>query len=142
MPEAKFTGPEFVPEHDQIRLTGQIDRIRAFMLDGLWHTYEEVARATKSPATSVSSQLRNLRMAENGGYSVERRNRGIRGNGLFEYRMTVTLVDKATLEAQVQRRREILAEAEARYVRAKDQVALAEAELAAYNKPFGQGELF
>jgi len=129
----KFTGPVFVPEHDQERLDTQIERIKGFMADGQWHTYGEIALATGSPATSVSSQLRNLRMDENGGFIIERQYRGDRRQGLFEYRLLTAVRSHEYLVARVARRQEIFAEAEARYISAKTQMGLAEKELRDFN---------
>jgi len=81
-----FDGPEYRPE-DHGRLSKQHDRIKDLMLDGEWRTLEEIAQATGDPASSVSAQLRHLRKPRFGGYTVERRARGQRDHGLFEYRV-------------------------------------------------------
>ena len=128
----KFVGPEYMPVHDESRLSKQIYRIRYVMLDGCWRSLQEVARLSNSPSTSVASQLRNLRMPENGGYVVDRRARGDRNTGLFEYRLSIAVVDRAHLIEQVRRRTEILTEAEARYVKAKHELAEAEAAVVEY----------
>jgi len=128
----KFTGPEYEPSNDEARLTKQLDRIVAVMSDGGWRTHQEIAFAAKAPATSVSSQLRNLRMKENGGWTVERRARGDRKAGMFEYRLVQTIINKEHLLEQVKRRREILEEMEARYLKAKKELQDAEDALAVY----------
>ena len=38
--DSEFDGPEYKPEHDQKRLTGQILRVFSFMKDGNWHTLD------------------------------------------------------------------------------------------------------
>lgn len=81
----KFDGPDLQPE-DHARLGGQITRILVLMRDGQWRTLRQIAVWTKSPEASVSAQLRNLRKAKHGGYTIERRH--VR-NGLFEYRLMV-----------------------------------------------------
>ncbi len=81
-----FEGPTYSAEHDQARLMGQHERVRALMIDGHWRTLGEIEALTGAPAASASAQLRHLRKARFGGYQVERRARGDRSSGLFEYR--------------------------------------------------------
>lgn len=81
---ARFSGSDYIPSRDDVRLDPQLDRIRALMLDGKFRTLAEIARKTKSPAPSVSAQLRHLRKKQHGGYIVEKR---YLGDGLFEYRV-------------------------------------------------------
>ncbi len=58
------------------------------MRDGKWRTLDEIATFTGDPHASVSAQLRHLRKARFGGHKVEKRARGDRHCGLFEYRLT------------------------------------------------------
>lgn len=67
-----FDGPDFDPERDQARLTGQLLDIFDLMKDGKKRTVEEIAERTGHPETSVSAQLRHLRKPRFGGYCVER----------------------------------------------------------------------
>jgi hypothetical protein len=83
-----FDGPEYSPKHDRARLTLQLEKIRVLMLDGQWRTIREVSRLTGAPEASASAQLRNLRK-EPHAYEVQRRARGDRSDGLFEYRLVV-----------------------------------------------------
>lgn len=83
----RFNGPCYSPEHDNARLTGQILRVFEFMASGDWHTLREIAAATGDPESSVSAQLRHLRKERFGSHVVEKRNRGDRSIGLFEYRL-------------------------------------------------------
>jgi hypothetical protein len=83
----RFNGATYAPKHDQVRLTGQIERIHKLMTDGLWRTLSEIEVCTGDASASISAQLRNLRKKRFGGYTVERRARGDRAHGLFEYRM-------------------------------------------------------
>lgn len=85
----KFNGPEFRPEHDQARLTGQCLRVRDLMLDGVWRTVQQIAFLTNDPEPSISAQLRALRKPRFGSYVVERRARGDRSSGLFEYKVSL-----------------------------------------------------
>ncbi len=82
-----FNGPEYRPEEDKARLTGQALRVRSFMLDGAWRTVSEISESLGDPAPSVSAQLRHLRKPRFGSYIIERRSRGDRKRGLFEYRL-------------------------------------------------------
>lgn len=91
--EPHFNGPEYQPELDFVRLTGQIERIRNIMMDGKWRTLSDIECLTGDPAASISAQLRHLRKPRFGGYVVDKRRRGNRRAGLFEYRVT-------TLQAQ------------------------------------------
>ncbi len=85
----KFNGPDYDPEQDDIRLTGQIERIFNLMQDGRWRTLGEIADATGDPPASVSAQLRHLRKDRFGAHTVEKRHRGERSDGLWEYRLIV-----------------------------------------------------
>ena len=82
-----FHGSDYVPVHDAVRLTGQIARIYALMQDGAWRTLQEIADTTHDPAASVSAQLRNLRKVDAGAHVIEKRARGERASGLWEYRL-------------------------------------------------------
>jgi hypothetical protein len=84
-----FNGPAYNKETDQSRLTGQIFRVFSLMCDGKWRTLAEIARQTRDPEASISAQLRHLRKERFGSHSVERRNRGDRAQGLWEYRLVV-----------------------------------------------------
>lgn len=83
----RFDGPEYKPKHDRARLTGQLLRIFSAMLDGQWRTVDEIHAITKDPQTSISAQLRHLRKPRFGSHTVNRRPRGDRSHGLFEYQL-------------------------------------------------------
>lgn len=85
----KFDGSDYVPALDDTRLTGQILRVYECMSDGRWRTLGEIERATGDPQASISAQLRHLRREKWGGHSVEKRTRGDREHGLYEYRLGV-----------------------------------------------------
>lgn len=82
-----FNGPEYQTIGDYKRLSCQHYRIKVLMLDGKWRSLQEIAEATGDPAASVSAQLRHLRKKRFGALIVERRSRGTRDRGLFEYRV-------------------------------------------------------
>lgn len=74
------------------RLIKQSDVIRDVMLSaaecGTWLTLREVSNLTHYGEASISAQLRNLRKAEFGGFILEKRSRGQRIVGLYEYKLT------------------------------------------------------
>lgn len=84
-PESHFNGPNYSPEHDFKRLTGQIKRVFDCMVDGKWRTLTEIATMTVDPEASVSAQLRHLRKDRFGGHTILKRRRGEPKQGLFEY---------------------------------------------------------
>lgn len=86
-----FDGPAYDPAYDQVRLTGQILRVWDLMRDGRWRTLQEIADRTGDPHASISAQLRHLRKARFGQHTVERRVRGDRAAGLYEYRVLVSV---------------------------------------------------
>ena len=84
----RFDGTVYDPAQDDARLTRQLGRVWSCMASGHWRTLAEIEAATGDPAASISAQLRHLRKPRFGGYTVERRARGDRAHGLFEYRVT------------------------------------------------------
>jgi len=85
----RFDGPAYSQKYDQARLSGQILRVFNLMRDGRWRTLDEIAGATGDPHASISAQLRHLRKERFGAHTVNRRARGERDRGLFEYSLTV-----------------------------------------------------
>lgn len=79
-----FNGPDYVPERDNERLTGQIKRVKELMADAQWRTLQQIADATGDPPASVSAQLRHLRKRRFGSHTVEKE---YLGDGLYEYRL-------------------------------------------------------
>lgn len=61
-----------------------MSRVYNAVLDGEWHTLDQLARTTGDPPASVSAQLRHLRKKRFGGHTIDRR---YVENGLYEYRM-------------------------------------------------------
>jgi hypothetical protein len=84
----KFGGETFDPEHDEARLSGQLLRVVRCMADGCWRSLDEIANKTGDPEASVSARLRDLRKEKFGSFNVERRARGDRNKGNFEYRVS------------------------------------------------------
>lgn len=83
----KFNGSDYVPEIDNERLSEQHLRIKDLMLDKKWRTLKEISKITSDPEASISAQLRHLRKKRFGSWVIEKKSRGDRSNGLFEYRL-------------------------------------------------------
>lgn len=83
----RFDGATYEPAQDDRRLHPQMGRVWAVIQDGQWRTVREIARITGDPETSVSCHLRNFRKARWGSHRIDRRSRGERSNGLYEYRL-------------------------------------------------------
>jgi len=86
----RFDGATYSPQFDDVRLTNQLGRVYSFMRDGNWRTLNEIAHNTGDPQASISAQLRHLRKQRFGSHIVEKRNRGERTVGLYEYRVLAT----------------------------------------------------
>ena len=84
---AKFDGSDYVDSIDRRRLAGQILRVYECMKDSCWRTVNEIHEVTGDPHASISAQLRHLRKAKFGSYTVTKRPRGDRKSGLFEYQV-------------------------------------------------------
>ena len=86
-PELELAPP--FTESDWRRLKTLQDRILGLMWDGEWRTLREITRLCGGSETGASAQLRGLRRARNGGYTVHcRRAQGDAGQlGLFCYRV-------------------------------------------------------
>lgn len=83
----RFDGATYEPKHDRVRLTGQTLRVYEIVIDGRWRTLAEIEAITGDPQASISARLRDLRKERFGSHVVERRARGGRKRGLWEYRV-------------------------------------------------------
>jgi hypothetical protein len=83
----QFDGDTYSAEFDYARLGKQMRAVADLMLDHNWRTLGEIAAMTTFPEASISARLRDLRKPKFGGHTVERRPRGPRENGLYEYRL-------------------------------------------------------
>jgi len=83
----RFNGAVYDPYWDDNRLSNQIGRIFDLMMDSHWKILAEISARTADPPASISAQLRHLRKRRFGSYVVEKRHRGARDKGLFEYRV-------------------------------------------------------
>lgn len=84
-----FNGSDYVPHFDDARLKGQMKRIYDLMKDGKFRTLQEIERETGDPQASCSAQLRHFRKSRFGALTVNKRSRGDRERGLFEYQLLV-----------------------------------------------------
>ncbi len=82
-----FNGATYSASHDEARLSTQLSRIHICMSDNKWRTLTEISQITGAPECSVSRQLRYLKKPEHGGYLLNKRARGERSRGLFEYQI-------------------------------------------------------
>jgi hypothetical protein len=82
-----FSGSTYSPEHDQQRLTTQLQRVRAAMLNGQWFTLAELQRLCGGSEAGISARIRDLRKPGQG-FVIERRRRGDSKRGLHEYRLS------------------------------------------------------
>lgn len=83
----RYRGSDYDPAKDNARLDNQLGRVWGCMQDGQWRTLDEIAAITKDPQASISAQLRHLRKPRFGSYVINKRNRGNREHGLFEYQL-------------------------------------------------------
>ena len=83
--ELNFDGACYEEEADKQRLMGQVRAIFTYMSSHGWQTLSEIERVLQYPQASISAQLRNLRKERFGGHIIEKRRRGDRSCGLFEY---------------------------------------------------------
>lgn len=82
-----FDGATYDPDEDDERLSGQLLRIYDVVKDGDWRTLGEIEAATGEPQASISAQLRHLRKPKFGAHVVNKRPRGARKAGLYEYQV-------------------------------------------------------
>lgn len=86
-------GPAYSEQYDKVRIGKQMEAIRDTMLRSQqWFTLGEIDRLLQQsghmfPQTSISANLRNLRKPQFGSYILEKRPRGNRYQGLWEYRL-------------------------------------------------------
>ena len=86
----RFNGEVYNRLFDDKRLTGQLRRIFDLMADNKWRTLEEIKQVTGDPPASISAQLRHLRKERFGEHTVNKRSRGDRKKGLYEYQLIVS----------------------------------------------------
>lgn len=99
---ADFGGETYDPAYDGERLTKQLGRVYAAMIDGLWRTLWDVHEITGDPLQSISARLRDLRKKRFGEYIVERRRLGNPHRGLWEYRVLREPEEDGTWEVEIE----------------------------------------
>lgn len=87
--ELIFDGPTYDASQDAARLGNQLEAVKNLMSDGRWRTLDEIGAECGCRDASASARLRDLRKPRFGGMTVERRSRGERQRGLYEYRVVV-----------------------------------------------------
>lgn len=87
-----FDGSNYEEKYDKERLTGQILRVYECMKDGMWRTMDEISTITGDPQASISAQLRHLRKERFGSHIVDKRTRGDRYKGLWEYKLSIDII--------------------------------------------------
>lgn len=90
----RFAGAVYDPAMDDKRLEKQMGRVWTLMIDGGWRTLPEIKAATGDPEASISAQLRHLKKTRFGSHRLEKRPRGDRKAGLYEYRILPPLKAK------------------------------------------------
>lgn len=85
----RFNGATYEPEKDNVRLGKQLSRVYQAMKDGQWRTLEEIKAITGDGEASISAQLRHMRKPRFGGNEVNKRPRGDRSSGLYEYQLKI-----------------------------------------------------
>ena len=85
----KFDGSDYEHKHDYVRLSGQMQRVHDAIKDGDWYTLDEINKITGDPHSSISAQLRNLRKERFGSHVIDKRYKGNRSNGLWEYSLEI-----------------------------------------------------
>lgn len=85
---AIFNGAESTTS-DNKRLMSQLERVFNLMSDSKYRTLKEISKAVHAPEASVSATLRCLRRVKFGSHAVNRRARGDRKNGLYEYQLVL-----------------------------------------------------
>ncbi len=85
MGRATFDGSTFDPAQDAARLTSQLLRVKALMIDGRWRTLAAIREQTGGTEAAISARLRDFRKDRFGGWAVERQR--LTNTGLWEYRL-------------------------------------------------------
>jgi hypothetical protein len=86
-PISSFDGQTYDAKRDEVRLTGQIERVFDAMKDGVWRSLPIIrAMIEYGSEAGISARLRDLRKGKFGGHTVERRNIG---GGMWQYRVVV-----------------------------------------------------
>jgi hypothetical protein len=77
----------YVAKYDFSRMKSVRDKVYNLMRDSEWRTLREISLKTGAPEASVSAYLRDFRKEKFGSHTVDRRSRGDRVKGLWEYKL-------------------------------------------------------
>jgi hypothetical protein len=88
-PKQGFDGDTFDEAEDLERLSGQLQRVKTLLADGVWRTLAEIVAEVGGSEAGVSARIRDLRKKRFGGHTMSRRRRGNAKAGIWEYRMEV-----------------------------------------------------
>lgn len=80
----RVDGETYEPDLDEKRLSSQLERVKALLLDGQWRGLAELAASVNGSEAGVSARIRDLRKQRFGAWTIERRR--VDG-GYFEYRL-------------------------------------------------------
>ena len=80
----RFDGATYEPEKDEVRLTGQLERVWSALSKGGWWTLRALSEEARGTEASVSARLRDLRKERFGAHTITRRR--VDG-GLYAYRL-------------------------------------------------------
>lgn len=85
-----FDGATYEPQHDKVRLTGQLLMVRDLLLDGKPRTRSEMNYELGLNANAATdARARDLRKAKHGSYNVQCERRGNPKDGIWEYRLVL-----------------------------------------------------
>jgi hypothetical protein len=85
-PVRHFDGATYDPEHDQERLSTQLERVKAVGMTG-YFTLAELKERCGGSEAGISARLRDLRKTRFGGYVVDPQRRDDPKDGIWEYRV-------------------------------------------------------
>lgn len=83
-----FDGESYDPQLDRVRLTSQLERVKALMSDGQWRSLAEIQSECGGSEASISARGRDFRKERFGSHQWDAR-RVAGGDGLWEYRLTL-----------------------------------------------------
>lgn len=86
--DLRFDGQTYDPQADQARLSRQLQGVKDALWSGQWMTFADIkATGVQGTESGISARIRDLRKERFGAFKVERRARGDRETGLFEYQL-------------------------------------------------------
>ena len=89
----EFHGETFSDDLDRSRLTNNVQRVFALLVDGKWHSAEDLSRVGGS---NWGARVRSLREAQFGSLTIEKR-RCPPGFSTWEYRLDLSSVSRESV---------------------------------------------